>query len=58
MDVSRDTVGVEWDAPKDDGGSKIIGYIIQKKEVGRRTFHHVIQVSLSDICEWRESNLL
>uniref|UniRef100_A0A1I7VXR7 non-specific serine/threonine protein kinase n=1 Tax=Loa loa TaxID=7209 RepID=A0A1I7VXR7_LOALO len=45
MDISLDRVSVEWDAPKDDGGSKIIGYIIQKKEIGRRTFHHVIQVT-------------
>ncbi|KAK6109173.1 Immunoglobulin I-set domain family protein [Brugia pahangi] len=45
MDISCDTVSVEWDAPKDDGGSKIIGYVIQKKEIGRRTFHHVIQVT-------------
>ncbi|VBB25891.1 unnamed protein product, partial [Acanthocheilonema viteae] len=45
VDVSRDTASVEWDAPKDDGGSKIIGYIVEKKEIGRRTFHHVIQVT-------------
>uniref|UniRef100_A0A158Q6S8 Fibronectin type-III domain-containing protein n=1 Tax=Elaeophora elaphi TaxID=1147741 RepID=A0A158Q6S8_9BILA len=45
MNVSCDKASIEWDAPKDDGGSKIIGYVIQKKEIGRRTFHHVIQVT-------------
>ncbi|VDP16181.1 unnamed protein product, partial [Onchocerca flexuosa] len=45
IDVSSDIVSVAWDAPKDDGGSKIIGYVIEKKEISRRTFHHVIQVT-------------
>ncbi|CAG9530817.1 unnamed protein product, partial [Cercopithifilaria johnstoni] len=44
-DISRDTASIKWEAPKDSGGSKIIGYIIEKKEIGRRTFHHVIQVT-------------
>lgn len=45
MDAFGDTVSVAWDAPKDDGGSKIIGYVIEKKEISHRTFHHVIQVN-------------
>lgn len=54
VDVSCDTANIEWDAPKDDGGSEIIGYIIQKKEIGRRAFHDVFQVNLN-VCN-RGSN--
>uniref|UniRef100_A0A915PMX8 Titin n=1 Tax=Setaria digitata TaxID=48799 RepID=A0A915PMX8_9BILA len=45
VDVILDTVNIKWDAPKDDGGSRILGYVVQKKEIGRRTFHRVIQLS-------------
>lgn len=56
VDVSYDTVTVEWSAPKNDGGSKIMGYIIEKKEIGRRTFHHVVQVNSSVVRKWKQSN--
>ena len=34
MDWDRDHVDLEWTRPKNDGGSPIAGYLIQKKEKG------------------------
>ncbi|VDN06565.1 unnamed protein product, partial [Thelazia callipaeda] len=39
-----DKVGLEWDAPVDDGSGEITGYLIQKKEIHHRAFHRVLQV--------------
>src|SRR5207245_2380566 len=34
VDWDRDHVDLEWAPPKDDGGTPITGYLIQKKEKG------------------------
>lgn len=33
FDVSRDGMTLTWNAPDEDGGSQIIGYIVERKEV-------------------------
>lgn len=38
MDVSRSTVQLSWEPPEDDGGSPVIDYIIEKREVSRKTW--------------------
>ncbi|KAK5972509.1 hypothetical protein GCK32_011364, partial [Trichostrongylus colubriformis] len=40
-----DSISIVWENPTDDGGSPITGYVIKKKEDGRRTFQKVAQVS-------------
>ncbi|VDN31972.1 unnamed protein product [Gongylonema pulchrum] len=35
---------MDWSAPEDDGGSKIVGYVVEKKEINRRAFRRVIQL--------------
>ena len=42
--ISDDSITVEWSPPSNDGGATITGYVIEKKEAGRRAFHKVAQV--------------
>ncbi|CAG2161698.1 unnamed protein product [Oppiella nova] len=44
VDWDKDHVDLEWTAPKDDGGSPITGYIIQKKEKGSPFWSKAITV--------------
>ncbi|KAK5976322.1 hypothetical protein GCK32_009204, partial [Trichostrongylus colubriformis] len=44
-DIKGDSISIVWENPTDDGGSPITGYVIKKKEDGRRTFQKVAQVS-------------
>jgi len=39
--VSEDTVTIQWAPPKDDGGSEIIGYVVEKREASKRTWQKV-----------------
>jgi titin len=36
LQVTRDSVTIQWDSPLDDGGAKIKHYIIEKRETSRR----------------------
>lgn len=44
-EVGADYATVAWDKPINDGGSQITGYIIEKKDINRRVFQRVGQVS-------------
>ena len=39
--ITRDSVTIQWKAPKEDGGSRVTGYIVEKKEGLRHTYVHV-----------------
>lgn len=38
LDIIRNTVQLSWEPPEDDGGSPVTGYIIEKREVSRKTW--------------------
>lgn len=40
-DVDEESVSMEWDEPKDNGGSDVIYYLIDKKEVAKRSYAQV-----------------
>lgn len=44
VDWDRDHVDLEWEAPKNDGGSPITGYIIQKKEKGSPYWTNAVHI--------------
>ncbi|PIO53184.1 fibronectin type III domain protein, partial [Teladorsagia circumcincta] len=46
-EINSDSISISWERPADDGGQPITGYLIEKKEDGRRTFHKVAHVSAS-----------
>lgn len=39
--VSETTVTLTWEDPKDDGGCLISGYVIEKKDAGKRSWTKV-----------------
>lgn len=39
--ISADQMTLSWLPPKDDGGSKITNYVIEKREANRRSWVHV-----------------
>lgn len=43
-DVTRDSVHLTWEPPDDDGGSPLTGYIVEKREVSRKTWTKVIDL--------------
>ncbi|KAK5977936.1 Fibronectin type III domain protein, partial [Trichostrongylus colubriformis] len=44
-EIDSESISISWEKPSDDGGQPITGYVIDKKEDGRRTFHKVAHVS-------------
>ena len=43
--VGPDSVTLSWAAPKDDGGSPVTGYVIEKREALRMTWQRVAKTS-------------
>jgi len=41
LDIIKNTVQLSWEPPEDDGGSPVTGYIIEKREVSRKTWNKV-----------------
>ncbi|KAK6031814.1 immunoglobulin I-set domain protein, partial [Ostertagia ostertagi] len=44
-EINRDSISIAWQKPLDDGGVPITGYVIKKKEAGRRTFQKIAEIS-------------
>jgi len=43
-DVLADSITLRWEAPEDNGGSEITGYVIKKREFNRRSWQEVTKV--------------
>jgi titin len=48
-DVKRDSVKLSWSAPADDGGSKIKGYIVERREASRTMWVTCAQVGANTL---------
>ncbi len=40
-EIFAERIGLSWNPPLDDGGSKITNYVIEKREENRKTWVHV-----------------
>ena len=40
--VTKSSVALSWRPPKDDGGSKIVGYIVEMKHKDDKDFHDLV----------------
>lgn len=41
MQMTRDSATFQWEPPSQDGGSKITGYIIERREEGKKSWMYV-----------------
>lgn len=44
-DVQRHSISIEWKPPKEDGGSPLTGYIVEKREAGHTFWVRVEKVA-------------
>ena len=47
--VTKSSVALSWRPPKDDGGSKIVGYIVEMKHKDEKEFHDLGSVQQSHL---------
>lgn len=38
IEASQNAIEVKWRSPKDDGGCKILNYILERQQIGRNTW--------------------
>lgn len=43
-EILADSITLKWEAPEDNGGSDITGYLIEKREFNRRSWQEVEKV--------------
>ena len=56
-DVQQDTVTLQWSPPDNNGGQDILGYVVERREVGRQQWSRVGQTS-PDVTTIKARNLL
>lgn len=47
--VGKNYVDLRWEAPTSDGGSRITGYIIEKREIGSAVWHKCNEYNVTDL---------
>ncbi|XP_074598807.1 projectin protein bent isoform X2 [Brevipalpus obovatus] len=57
-EVGGDFVNLSWDKPSSDGGSRILGYVIEKRETGSTSWQPVNPNSLCHATQINISNLI
>ena len=55
-DITPTSVTVRWSAPRDDGGSDVTGYVVEKREASRRMWQSVGSVA-PDVTELEAGGL-
>lgn len=45
-DVTKDSVHLTWEPPDDDGGSPLTGYVIEKRDMSRKTWTKVSDAAI------------
>lgn len=56
IDVDRTSIKIKWLPPKDDGGSPVTGYIIEKREASSKSWSKEDKVA-DFVTEYRINNL-
>lgn len=49
IDVQRTSITIKWKPPKNDGGSPIVGYIVEKKHPSSFLWNRMEQVSANTL---------
>ena len=57
IDIQEDSVTLQWSPPDSDGGSKLLGYVVERREVGRQQWVRVGQTA-PDVRTIKARNLL
>lgn len=48
-------VGLAWQEPESDGGSKIIGYVVERRDIKRKTW--IVATDRAENCEYTVTGL-
>lgn len=47
-DAKKDSVGLKWKSPKSDGGSAIVEYLVEKRQVGKEEYLPATEEKVTD----------
>lgn len=49
METTIDSITLSWNKPRDDGGSPITGYVLEKRDKGKDRWTAACQTTISDV---------
>lgn len=50
IDVQRNSITIKWKPPKEDGGSPLTGYLVEKREATRTSWSKVDITTKTELC--------